>query len=90
MGAACLGVDNLGELRPGWHADLVVWRRDGPGQALIDHPLRGLLAADAGDVHTVLVGGRVIGEGGVLTGADQAELAARARAVHDEWIATQY
>ncbi|MBZ5734565.1 8-oxoguanine deaminase [Nocardioides sp. TRM66260-LWL] len=80
-GAACLGRDDLGELRVGLRADVVVW----PGDDLHDvlDPLAGLVLGPERTARHVLVGGEPIVRDGALVGADlealRADLTRRAR-----------
>jgi len=80
-GARCLGHDDIGRLRPGMRADLVVW----PGDDLadIEDPMTGLVLGPDRRARHVLVGGRSVVTDGEVAGVDLAaahrDLAARAR-----------
>jgi cytosine/adenosine deaminase-related metal-dependent hydrolase len=66
-GARCLGrEDEIGSLRPGTLADIALWRVDGPGQAGIADPVATLVLGPPRPVATLIVGGRVVVEEGVL------------------------
>ncbi|MES9537132.1 amidohydrolase family protein [Actinomadura sp. NPDC000600] len=71
-GAEAAGLaDATGSLTPGKQADLLVLRTDTLGVAAAHDPVAAVvLAADTRNVDTVLVGGRVVKRGGVLTGHD--------------------
>jgi 5-methylthioadenosine/S-adenosylhomocysteine deaminase len=81
-GAAAMGLDSeLGSLRPGKAADLILIRTDGLNFAPWGDPVAAVvLHSHAPDVDTVLVGGRVIKRDGRLVDAD----ALRARRLADE------
>ncbi|GAB3678324.1 amidohydrolase family protein [Angustibacter aerolatus] len=71
-GAAALGRDDLGSLEPGKQADVVLLRNDA---SPVSFPLLNpyghvAFQAQRGDVHTVLVAGRVVKHEGRLVGAD--------------------
>ncbi len=80
-GAACLGRPELGHLRAGSPADLVVW----PAEDLADvpEPLAGLVLGPDRRARHVMVGGRLVVEEGQVVGVDlraaRADLARRAR-----------
>ncbi|MFC0506335.1 amidohydrolase family protein [Micromonospora costi] len=79
-GARALGMDSsIGALTPGRQADIVLLKNDAsPVMFPILHPYGHVaFQAQRGDVHTVLVGGRVVKRDGRLVGVDLA--AARAR-----------
>ena len=78
-GARVAGLDDLvGRLTPGRQADVVLTRADGVHMVPAVDPVASLvLYANAGDVDTVLVGGRVVKRGGRLVGVDWPELAER-------------
>ncbi len=81
-GARALGLDGeVGAVAPGYRADLQIVRLDGvhlePGGE--DLAARLVYAATARDVHTVLVGGRVVVEAGALRSTALGELRQRAR-----------
>jgi len=78
-GARVAGVDALvGSLTPGKQADVVLTRADGVHMVPATDPVAALvLYANAGDVDTVLVGGRVVKRGGRLVDVDWPRLAER-------------
>ncbi|MET8119775.1 amidohydrolase family protein [Micromonospora sp. NPDC005189] len=81
-GARALGMDStIGALTPGRQADVVLIKNDAsPVMFPILNPHGHVVfQAQRGDVHTVLVGGRVVKQDGRLVGVDLA--AARARVV---------
>ena len=72
-GAAALGMaDRIGSLEPGKAADVVLIRNDdSPAMFPLVNPYGHVVyQAQRGDVHTVLVGGRVVKSEGKLVGAD--------------------
>jgi cytosine/adenosine deaminase-related metal-dependent hydrolase len=75
-GARSLGLAGLtGSLTPGKRADLIVVATDGANIGLLTDPAQLLVtAAQPANVDTVLVDGRVLKRGGVLTGLDTARL----------------
>ncbi|GIF00206.1 amidohydrolase family protein [Paractinoplanes rishiriensis] len=79
-GAKALGMDSdLGALTPGRKADVVLIKNDAsPAMSPILHPY-GHVAyqAQRGDVHTVLVGGRVVKQDGKLVDTDLASARAK-------------
>jgi cytosine/adenosine deaminase-related metal-dependent hydrolase len=75
-GARCLGrEDELGSLEPGKLADVALWRLDGLAHAGIEDPVAALVLGAPQPVDTLLVGGRVVVEGGELATGDEAEIA---------------
>ncbi|MFC3505603.1 amidohydrolase family protein [Micromonospora krabiensis] len=79
-GARALGLDSsIGALSPGRQADIVLIKNDAsPAMFPILHPYGHVVfQAQRGDVHTVLVGGKVVKQDGRLVGIDLA--AARAK-----------
>ncbi|MBH1934324.1 amidohydrolase family protein [Streptomyces sp. AV19] len=71
-GARALGLDDrTGSLTVGKQADLIVLSTGRPGMRPVHDPAAAVvLAADRGDVDTVVVAGRVVKEGGRLLDAD--------------------
>ncbi|MCW2582964.1 MAG: putative Hydrolase [Klenkia sp.] len=71
-GAKALGRDDLGTLAPGMKADVVLLKNeDSPVSFPVLNPYGHVaFQAQRGDVHTVLVDGRVVKSGGKLVGAD--------------------
>ena len=89
-GARCLGVDRLGALHPGWHADLTILRPAAPSLALVADPVRMLCTtADSGDVGTVIVAGAPVVADGRLTTVDVDELRRAARKAYADWRASR-
>src|SRR5262249_8147568 len=85
-GAKTLGMDDLiGSLEPGKKADVVLVKNDrSPVMVPIVHPYGHLaLQAQRGDVHTVIVNGRVVKRDGELVGSDLA----RARSAVEQTVA---
>jgi cytosine/adenosine deaminase-related metal-dependent hydrolase len=83
-GARCLGREReLGSLEAGKLADVALWRIDGVDHAGIADPVAALVLGPRPLVDTLLVGGRVVVEGGELRTADEdaiaRELAAASR-----------
>jgi cytosine/adenosine deaminase-related metal-dependent hydrolase len=80
--AAGLGRPDLGHLRPGAAADLVVWDVCGVADAGVADPVAGLLWAGPGRrPRHVVVGGRVVVRDGALVTADERDVAAGLRAL---------
>jgi adenine deaminase len=72
-GASALGLaDRIGSVTPGKRADLVLIKNENsPAMYPILHPYGTVVyQAGRGDVHTVLVNGRVVKSGGALVGTD--------------------
>lgn len=84
-GARALGMaDRIGSITPGKEADLVVLRTDRPGVRPVYDPVGAVVSTmDRGDVDTVIVGGRVVKQGGTLLRADLPSLLERADRVRD-------
>jgi cytosine/adenosine deaminase-related metal-dependent hydrolase len=87
-GARCLGrEDELGSLEPGKLADIALWRLDELDHAGIEDPIAALVLGRPREVHTLLVGGRPIVEGGELRTADAdavaADIAAQSRRLRE-------
>ena len=82
--ARTLGLERVGRLEPGWHADLQLVDMEGPdglptpveAHNLLDQLI---LWRSAGHVRKVMVGGDWIVDGGEVIGADRAALRARTR-----------
>ena len=81
-GARALGRSpDLGQLAPGFQADLIVVRRDGPHLSPAADPFSALVyAAQPGDVGLTIVGGEVRAEDGALTSEDLGRVTAAADA----------
>src|SRR5438067_8028054 len=77
-GAHALGRDDLGSLQPGKKADVVLIRNDAsPVSFPLLNPFGHVaFQAQRGDVHTVLVDGRVVKHAGTLVGIDLAPVRA--------------
>lgn len=75
-GARCLGrASVLGSLETGKLADVALWRIDDLGRAGISDPVAALVLGPPPRVHTLIVDGRVVVEGGRLQTADEDDLA---------------
>lgn len=67
-GARVAALDDVGTLRPGAHADLVLLRTDLPGVAPVHDPVASVvLSMDTRAVDTVIVGGRIVKRDGRLS-----------------------
>lgn len=74
-GARVAGLDDLGTLAPGSHADLVLLRTDLPGVAPVHDPVASIvLSMDTRSVDTVVVGGSVVKRAGRLLAANMTVL----------------
>ncbi|MEV4344100.1 amidohydrolase family protein [Actinoplanes sp. NPDC049596] len=85
-GARALGLDSqLGALTPGRQADIVLIKNDAsPVMFPVLHPYGHVaFQAQRGDVHTVLVGGKVVKQDGRLVGVDLAAARAKVEATVD-------
>ncbi|MFL6078474.1 MAG: amidohydrolase family protein, partial [Ornithinibacter sp.] len=87
-GAQALGRDDLGSLQPGKKADIVLIKND---DSPVSFPLLNpfghvAFQAQRGDVHTVLVDGRVVKHEGQLVGVDLDDLRRRAEATVDHLV----
>ncbi len=75
-GARCLGrQDELGSLEPGKLADMALWRLDGLGHVDVADPVAALVLGPPASVELLLVGGRVVVEGGELRTGSESEIA---------------
>ncbi len=80
-GARCLGRSQaIGSLEAGKLGDLALWRLDGLGHSDIADPVTALVFGPPAPLQLLLVGGRVIVEGGELRTADVSAVAAANRA----------
>lgn len=80
-GARVLGRDQeIGSLEPGKYADIALWRLDGLGHADIADPVAALVLGPPAPLKLLVVHGRPVVEDGLLSNADAALLARRARA----------
>ncbi|MBI3977946.1 MAG: amidohydrolase family protein [Chloroflexi bacterium] len=80
-GARALGRDDLGRIAPGAKADLVIWDAETLSMAPVRDPIKNLVYnAQAGDVDTVMVDGRIVVRGGEIPGVDVKHLARRLQA----------
>jgi cytosine/adenosine deaminase-related metal-dependent hydrolase len=78
-GARCLGrQDELGSLEPGKLADVALWRLDDLGHVDVADPVAALVLGPPARLELLLVGGRVVVEGGELRTASEGEIAAEA------------
>jgi len=69
-GAACLGREDVGTLTPGKAADVAVFSLDDLGYSGAGDPLAALLLCQPTRVDTLIINGRIVVEGGVLTTLD--------------------
>jgi cytosine/adenosine deaminase-related metal-dependent hydrolase len=89
-GARALGRDDLGRLRPGARADLIVIDLDAPEMGQAIDPIQTLMLNASGrEVRTVVIDGRFVMEDGVIPGVDHRAMRARAQAQFDR-MAAQY
>jgi len=78
-GAACLGRDDLGQLRPGAQGDVAAWDMRRVDRIGVHDPLAGLVMTGlSSNASLVVVAGRVVVEGGVAVHIDPAAVAAAA------------
>src|SRR3954452_12970889 len=84
-GARALGREDLGRLEPGMKADVVLIKNDSsPVSFPILNPYGHVaFQAQRGDVHTVLVDGRVVKRDGALVGVDLAAIRSQVDATLD-------
>lgn len=76
--------DRIGTLTPGKEADIVLIRADGVNLAPVSNPVGAVvLAAQRGDVDTVLVAGETVKRGGELVDVDLARVRALAESARD-------
>lgn len=81
-GAMALGLDDVGALRPGWRADIVLLDANMPNlRPLLDGPGLVVHSANGGNVDCVLVDGQLVLEAGQPCRFDGAEVVASAQAV---------
>jgi 5-methylthioadenosine/S-adenosylhomocysteine deaminase len=79
-GTRFLGRADLGRLAPGAKADILLIDLDHLGGSLYADPIKALVDAGSGrDVHTVIVDGKVLVEGGRATRVDEDAVYAKAR-----------
>jgi len=88
-GASCLGRDDVGRLEPGKAADLILveTRRLSYAGAGSDILAALVFSPFPEPVHTVIVNGRVVVEGGQLVGIDVEALVQRAEGISQELLA---
>jgi len=87
-GAKALGQQDLGQLAPGYQADLTVWRMDSPKTVPVHNPLASVVfSGGQQNVETVIVGGQVLMEQGRLTNLDEAGLLAEAQRAASSLVA---
>ncbi len=81
-GAEALGAgDQLGSLEAGKRADIVLFDARRPEWQALTDPVNNLVySASASSVHTVIIDGRIVVEGGVVPGVDEPSLIARVQA----------
>lgn len=77
--ARLLGFGKMGRLAPGFVADIVFLRLDQPHYVPLRSPLMQMVFAESGSaIDKVMIGGRVVFEGGRLTTIDEAKLRVQA------------
>lgn len=79
MGAACLGIDDIGRLEEGMKADIILVNSRTPRLTPLFSPDLLVYGARGADVNTVIVDGRVIVDQGELLTMDVQEIMARVR-----------
>jgi 5-methylthioadenosine/S-adenosylhomocysteine deaminase len=73
--ARLLGFEKMGRIAPGYVADIVFLRLDQPHYVPLRSPLMQMVFAESGSaIDRVMIGGRVVFEGGTLTTIDEAKL----------------
>ena len=71
-GAMALGLDNVGEIKPGMKADLAILDLDRPNIQPLNDPLAALAySANGSEVETVMVGGKILMENRQYTTIDR-------------------
>jgi cytosine/adenosine deaminase-related metal-dependent hydrolase len=76
-GARALGRDDLGRIAPGAKADLLLWAGSSLTMSPLRDPIRNLVySAQAEDLETVIVDGRIVMHDRVIPGVDLARLCA--------------
>jgi len=74
-GARALGRDDLGRIAPGAKADLLIWEGESLFMVPLRDPIRNLVySAQAEDLNTVLIDGRVVMRDRQIPGVDVAQL----------------
>jgi guanine deaminase len=83
-GAHALGqAQTLGQIAPGYRADLVCYRLDGISFTPLNDPVHHLVYAERGQsIDTVLVDGKVVVRGGRVVTVDETAILSAAREVH--------
>jgi cytosine/adenosine deaminase-related metal-dependent hydrolase len=87
-GARAIGLDSVtGSLSPGKQADLIMIRADSVNMMPVNDPAAAVvMCANAGDVDTVMVGGKILKRDGVLTGVDWPAISQRLAASRDRIV----
>jgi 5-methylthioadenosine/S-adenosylhomocysteine deaminase len=85
-GARALGLGDVGRIAPGYRADLLLVRLDGPAFAPLNDPLRQLVYGDHSALDTVLVDGEVVLRGGRVVSVDEHAALAAARELHERLL----
>ncbi len=82
-GARALGRDDIGRLAPGAKADMVIVDLSRLHIGPVDDPIKTLVyAASGSDIDTVIVDGRIVVDGGQLSGVDESDLIRKAAEAH--------
>jgi 5-methylthioadenosine/S-adenosylhomocysteine deaminase len=75
-GAAAMGINNLGEIKPGYIADLCILDLDRPNMQPVNNPLAAIAySANGSEVETVIVGGKILMENREFANVDSARVA---------------
>src|SRR5205085_7511431 len=88
-GAAALGRDNFGSLEPGKRADLFIFDPRHAKSIPVHDPVSTLVYSSGQvNVHTTVVGGRVVLDDRKITGIDESAILAEAQALSEQLAMT--
>ncbi|MCL2409457.1 MAG: amidohydrolase [Oscillospiraceae bacterium] len=74
-GAAAMGINNLGEIKPGYIADLCILDLDRPNMQPVNDPVAALAySANGSEVEAVIVGGKILMENREFANIDSARV----------------